>query len=279
VGTSGAYTGSGGAWSGAQRKLDDLLAGDDATAADVLAPAAGALDWDDGTSAGGDDGEEGAASAPLPLAGTGVAPIRIRTRGRGGGGGAPAAGGGARAGGRTGRARGVRRSRQRAARLGAGVAAAGYALRARDVAGLRQLGLDLTELAGLSPAQQAQRIIDVVVGTAASIADVEIARATSNMIIALLEAETEPTPTEVVRIFAVEYVFQICLTELGAEMRDGVRDGAASVVTEDEMRELIEARVASLQIEGDAVEADALEAAIDSVLEFTRRVIYERPGE
>lgn len=283
MGTSGAYGGSGGAWNGAQRELDDLLSGGGTTPADVLAPAAGALDWDDGTSGGEDDGQGGGQSPPIPLAGTDVAPITIRAR-AGRGGGAAVAGGGARRGGgaRTGLGvggRGGRRSRQRAARLGAGVAAAGYAVRAGDAATLRRLGLDLAELAGLSPSQQAQRIIDVVVGTATSIADAEIARATSSMIIALLEADAEPTPVEVVRIFAAEYVYEICLTELGSHMRDGTRDGAASVVPEDDMRELIEARVASLQIEGDSIEADALESTIDDVLEFTRRVIHERPGE
>lgn len=279
MGTSGAYGGSGGAWNDARRELTDLLSGGNAAPADVLAPAAGALDWDDGTSS--TEHGESATDSPLPLAGTGVAPIRIRTRG-GSGGGGPAGGGGVRQGGASG-VRGGRtgggRSRQRAARIGAGAAAAGFALRAGDGAALQRFGLTLAELTGLSPTQQAQRIIDVIVGTATSIPDAEIARATSNMIIALLEADDEPAPVEVVRVFAVEYVFQICLTELGAAMRDGSRDGAASVVAEDDMRELIEACVASIQIEGDSIETDALESAVDDVLEVTRRVIFERPGE
>jgi hypothetical protein len=68
------------------------------------------------------------------------------------------------------------------------------------------------------------------------------------------------------------------MTELGAKMRDGTRDGAAAVVTEDEIHDLIEARVASLQIEGNSVNAQDLEAALDDVLEFTRRIIHERPN-
>jgi hypothetical protein len=272
MGTSGAYTGSGGAWNGARRELDDLLSGGGATANDVLAPAAGAIDWDDDSS-----GETEAQSPEIPLRGSGVAPIRIRTRsGAGGGGG----GAGLRrgAGVRTGGGRGTGRSRQRAARVGAGAAAAGYALRAGDAAALRRLGLDLAELATLSPRQQAQRIIDVIAGAAASIADGEIARATSSMIIRLLEAETPPAPVEIVSVFATEYVFEIVVTELGSEMRDGSRDGAATQVTEADLHDVIEARVASLEIEGDSVDAEALEAAIDDVLQFTRRVMFERPG-
>jgi hypothetical protein len=68
------------------------------------------------------------------------------------------------------------------------------------------------------------------------------------------------------------------LTELGGELRDGSRDGAATVAPEDDLHDTIEARVASLRIEGDAVDAEALEAAISEVLEFTRRVLFERPA-
>jgi hypothetical protein len=56
------------------------------------------------------------------------------------------------------------------------------------------------------------------------------------------------------------------------------RDGAATVAPEDDLHDTIEARVASLRIEGDAVDTEALEAAISEVLEFTRRVLFERPA-
>src|SRR6266511_3312787 len=82
MGTSGAYTGSGGAWNGARRELDDLLSGGGATADDVLAPAAGAIEWDDDSG-----GESDTQSSEIPLRGSGVTPIRIRTRGGAGGGG------------------------------------------------------------------------------------------------------------------------------------------------------------------------------------------------
>ncbi|MBA2295954.1 MAG: hypothetical protein H0W16_12580 [Actinobacteria bacterium] len=285
MGTSGAYSGSGGAWNGARRELNDLLTGGGASPDDVLAPAAGAIDWDAepvdraaGDAAGGDDRP---GSGEIPLIGTSVAPIRIRTRGgRGGGGVGVGAGGGRRqgTGGGSRRSR-TSRSRQGAARIGASVAAAGYALRAGDATGLRRLGLDLSELVTLSPSQQAQRILDVLAGAAATIADVEVTKATSTMIIRLLEADTLPTAAETVAVFAAEYVYEIVLTELGSEMRDGSRDGGGTVVAEDDLHDVISARVAGLQIEGDSVEADALEAAIVEVLEFTRRVMLERPGE
>lgn len=286
MGTSGAYSGSGGAWNGARRELGDLLTGGGASADDVLAPAAGAIDWDAdaveapaGDAVGGDDRP---GSGEIPVIGTSVAPIRIRSRGgRGGGGVGGGAGGGGQRQGTGGGSRrgGTSRSRQRAARVGASVAAAGYALRAGDVAGLRRLGLDLAELVKLSPRQQAQRILDVLAGAAATIADVEVTKATSTMIIRLLEADTPPTAAETVAMFATEYVYEIVLTELGSEMRDGSRDGGGTLVAEDDLHGVISARVASLQIEGDSVEADALEAAIADVLEFTRRVMLERPGE
>jgi hypothetical protein len=283
MGTSDGYSGSGGAWNGAQRELDDLLSGGNATIDDVCGDAAGALQWDaagepDGADVDGDGAGPVAGEGPIPLVGAAASPIRIGTRPGGGGGGA--AGGGVRrgSGARPGGG-GTVRSRQRAARAGARVAAAGYALRAGDAAALRELGLDLVALAGLSPAQQAQRIVDVIVGTATTIQDAEIARASANTIIALLEAEAQPAPAEIIRIFAIEYVYEAFITEFGSTMRDGGRDGAASVVTEDEIRELIKACVASLQIEGTSVDANDLEVALNDVLEFTRRIIHERPNE
>lgn len=286
MGTSGAYGGSGGAWNGVRRELADLLTGGGVSADDVLAPAAGAIDWDDdageapGVDAAGADDRPG--SGEIPLVGTHVAPIRVRSRGgRGGGAGAGGDGGGPRRHGTGGGSRGggTTRSRQRAARVGASVAAAGYALRAGDAAGLRRLGLDLAELITLSPRQQARRILDVLTGAATTIADGEVTKATSTMIIQLLDADTPPTAAETVAVFATEYVYEIVLTELGSEMRDGSRDGGGTLVAEDDLHDVIAARVASLRIEGDSVEADALEGAISDVLEFTRRVMFERPGE
>jgi hypothetical protein len=287
MGTSQGYAGSGGAWNGAQRDLDDLISGGTTTTDDVCGDAAGALGWDaGGEGADGDDNSDAAPTAgagPIPLIGASVAPIRVGGRGRGGGGGGGGgAGGGARTGGRGRRTGagggGATRSRQRAARAGARVAAAGYALRAGDAAALRALGLDLAALAGLSPSQQARRIVDVIVGTAATIQDAEIARASATMVIRLLERDVEPPPAEVLRIFATEYVYEVFMTELGSEMRDGTRDGADGVVTEDDIHDLIEARVASLQIDGASVDAVDLEDALDDVLEFTRRIIHERPN-
>jgi hypothetical protein len=288
MGTSDGYKGSGGAWNGAQSGLDDLLSGGNATLADICGDAAGALRWDAGDSwaAGeGGDGERApsAGEGPIPLRGAHTTPIRLGGRGARGDGGGGAVGAGARrAGGRRGGlggGAGATRSRRRAANAGARVAAAGYALRAGDAAALRELGLELASLAGLSPAQQAQRIVTVVIGTASTFQDAEIARASATMIIRLLESAVEPSPTETLRIFASEYVYEAFLTELGAEMRDGSRDGGAGVVTENDIHDLIEACVASLQIEGTSVNASDLETALNDVLEFTRRIIHERPNE
>lgn len=277
MGTSGSYPGSGGAWNGARGEFGDLLSGGDATVADVLAPAAGAISWEQSAEGAAEAGEAVGVGA-IPLRGTAATPIRIRSpRGRGGGVGG-AGGGAPRGGGGGSRSGGSGRSRQRAARIGAGVAAAGYALRTGNAAALRRLGLDLAALAGLPPSQQAQRIIETLAGPASTIEDGEIAAAASTMIIKLLEADTPPPAAEAVAIFATEYVYEIMLTELGSQMRDGSRDGAATLVTEDELHSVIEARVGSLAMEGDSIEADALESAIDRVLEFTRRVLFERPA-
>ncbi len=280
MGTSGAYGGSGGGWNPARRELHDLLTGGEGSLDDVAAPAAGALGWDEADGEVLADGDDAAQpGVPIPLVGTSVRPIRIRSRG--GGGGVPGAGDGRGAGARRGRAHGggTSRSRRSAARIGGNVAAAGYALRAGDAAALRRLGLDLAVLATLSPRRQAQRILQVLAGPAATIADGEMSRAAASMIIALLEADTAPTPAETVALFATEYVFEVMLTELGSEMRDGTRDGAATITPEQQLHDLIEARVASLRLDGDSVEAAALEAAIFDILEFTRRVMVERPNQ
>ena len=47
---------------------------------------------------------------------------------------------------------------------------------------------------------------------------------------------------------STEYVFEVSLTEIGDEFRDGTRDGYATVDEEDKLHDLIETRVAQVDL-------------------------------
>lgn len=140
---------------------------------------------------------------------------RGRSRGGGAGDGAGRSSSGGRAG--TGSRRGVVRG---AARGGAALGGA-YALRAGDAAGLRDLGLDLDELAALPPRTQCARILDAVLGDAGHPDDFALRRATAEHLKNILLAATPPPPEDTIRGFLAEWIFQLGLVELRAQAAAG----------------------------------------------------------
>ena len=279
MGTSGAYNGSGGrAWGKARTQAGEYA--DNTTsenAAQLLSDIANAFDWD--ADGGLDFGELDLGKPDLGKPDLGkpdlgeLKPLLARPRlraPRGGGDGPGGAGGGARA------SKGVRlagggggrsRSRARAAAVGGSVAAAGLALRDRDEATLVRFGLTLAELDGLDAHEQAHRILDAVAGSVGGIQEDELQHASAVAILALLAEGT--TPEDAVRVFITDYVFEISITEVGAELRNGTRDGYTTVDQEDQLRDLIETCVNQLDFP-DRLDADNIQEVIYNSLDDAR---------
>lgn len=268
MGTSGAYGGSGGrGWGKARRDADDFA--DDPTNANaeqLLNDIAEALDWDGDSPHPGDQAPPGEQLPDQPQR-PDFGPLRPLTRGGGGDGPGGGSGGGGSGGAPAGGGGGGR-SRARAANVGGSVAAAGLALRNRDEATLRAFGLNLAELDALDSHEQAKRILDAVGASVGDLQEEELTQASAAALLGLLEDEGA-TGVDAVRVFVVEYVFEVSLTEIGNELRDGTRDGWASVDTEDKLHDLIEARVAQVALPDD-VSSDNIRSVVDRALDDAR---------
>jgi hypothetical protein len=154
------------------------------------------------------------------------------------------------------------------------VAAAGLALRDRDETTLRQFGLTLAELDGLDAPEQARRILDAVAGSVGAIQEDELQHASAVAILALLEQEA--TAEDAVREFISDYVFEVSITEIGDELRDGTRDGYTTIEQEDRLRDLIETSVNQLELP-DHLAAENIQQVIYKALDDART--YLRASE
>lgn len=115
------------------------------------------------------------------------------------------------------------RSRARAASVGGSMAAAGLAFRDRDQPTLERFGLSLAELDALDPHEQARRILEAVSGSVGGIQEDELQYASAVALVTLLADGA--TADDHVRAFITDYVFEVSITEVGNELRDGTRDG------------------------------------------------------
>lgn len=273
MGSSGAYGGSGGrAWGKARQQAGDYAdAPSDANAEQLLSNIADALDWDSDSPPDAGDGDPNDQFRPA------FGPLRIKvTPGSGGGlggaGGGGGTGGGSAGAGSAGGGGGRSRSRARAATVGGSVAAAGLALRNRDGPALGQWGLSLQELDGLDLHEQAKRILDAVGASVGDLQEDELTQASAAALLALLD-DKDATGADAVRVFVVEYVFEVSLTEIGDELRNGTRDGWATVQQEDKLHDLIEARVSQIELSATIGSADIQQAvytALDDARTFLR---------
>ncbi|MGO9899777.1 MAG: hypothetical protein ACLP0J_08810 [Solirubrobacteraceae bacterium] len=266
MGTSGAYGGSSGAgWQRVRRDVDDFVTNPTPDKAEQVATdIANALKW----SADSNGDAAPASQAGLPLPGLRVnRPRGGRGGGGGGGGGGAAAGGGVPSRGGSGRSRAV------VSRAGGQAVAAGYALRTGDGATLAVLGLDLAELQGLDAFSATERILDELVPATGSIEDGEMRKAAANALLELLDSSATPDGPAAIRLFIVEYIYEIAITEMGAQLRDGSRDGAGTVSEEEMVRDFIRARVDQIELPDNTVTPAQFEAAISTGLEDTRYLL------
>jgi hypothetical protein len=271
MGTSDAYGGSGGrAWGKVRQQASDYADNPtDGNANDLLDALADALDWD-----GDSENVPNPTEPPRP-----VQPLYIGGVGLGGGGGG-AGGGGGGGGGRTGGAGGGGsgggggRSRARAARVGGSVVAAGLAYRNRDESTLRRLNLSLAELDGLDSYGQAKQILAAVGASLGDVQEEELTQASASALLAMLQDDS-PTGDDAVRVFVTEYVFEVALTEIGNEFRDGTRDGWATVDEEDKLRNLIEVRVGQVELPA-TLGPDDIQGAVYTALDDARTFLKAR---
>jgi hypothetical protein len=222
MGMSGAYGGSGRQeWSDARDLIEDLPSsrggdgdgGADQPVEDLLSAVAEALVGEDPELAD----PETTPAAPslaelLPRPGTAT----------GGGGGS---GGGGVVRGLTGssgrRGSGSRRTVARGAARGGAVLGAGYALRRGDAAALSDLGLDLDELRALSPVRQCARILDAVLGEGSHPDEHALRKAATAALKEILVNAEPPGEADALRIFIANYLFQLALVELQAQLDSG----------------------------------------------------------
>ena len=295
MGTSGSYGGSAGRdWSELRQDLADWLdtlpGGPDETADD------GSDETDDhGQDEAGDDGRDETGDGgrdetgddgpddenppgnppqdprdPDPEVLRVLRPLRRAVlaggAGSGGLGGGGTGGGGTGGGGRS--PSGTGRSAARVGRVGGRLAAGVTGIRSGNAPGLLAIGLDLAELQALDPYRQAQRLLQAATeqGAATTLEEEELHAAASRTAIWALTEGQAPDVDEVIRRFIVEYVYEVFLTEGGAVLRGGERDGVAASAAEDRVRDTIVALVRSTPIDRGRLDATGLTNATERVL-------------
>lgn len=256
MGTSDPYLGSGGAWNGIGRDVQDLPANPAQQAAESIVeqslvqlgaeteqapPGPGLIDLIDPR------------RAALP---------GMRISGGAGGRGDGAAGHAGAAPGS--RSAGGGRSRARVATSGGRALAAASALRRGDEAALRRLSLNLAQLTGLDVLDQVARILDVTAPASGLQADAELRHALTEALLALLQGDGSPRAA--MEAFIAAYVFEVLITETGARERNGERAGALTRGDEQRLHGAIEAYVGQLDLSDDLVSEDDFRGAIDTVL-------------
>lgn len=263
MGTSAGYGGSGGAWNGSG--INGFVDDPSEDAAEELAGhALDALVSED------DPGEDAALTPqvhpPVDRPGAVAVPgLRVRgPRGAGGGGGGGSGGGGRAGGGGGGRGR----SRSQAAAAGGRAIAAGLALARGDEAALRELGLAVTELEGLTVFDQIRRILDVTVPATGAPQEAEIRGAAAEALIAVLK-NGETDPNKVVRTFVVEHAFEALVTEHGEKIRAADDPKRAETL----LRDAVQAYTEQVNLPATRLGADDLRDAISEVLTKAQQLV------
>ncbi|MFK4222224.1 hypothetical protein [Streptomyces sp. NPDC019890] len=255
MGTSGAYSGSGGNDGKAVRDhISDYLDG---------------LSGSDGS---GSDGQR----PPLDPAALGRVINLIRPRvasggdggGPGGGGGASGGGGGSRSGG------GPQRTAAGSARTAGRAAAAAHAYSTGDAATLQRLGLDYNELRGLGDdIEVVRRIVDMACSTPDStIEDHEQRFVAAEVAEWVMEQERDGyrlTPEEMVRQTIAVIIAETLLVESG----DQINHHDLAHVAESDIRDAAEAIAAQANLSVDGATEDEVSRAVEAGLETIRGIL------
>lgn len=201
---------------------------------------------------------------------------RLRLRGSHG----PAGTGGAVRGGSTPTGRSGSRSRRQvvkgAARGGAALGAA-YAIRRGEAGPLDELDLSLENLRGLSPLRQCAAIVDAVLGEGGHPDEQALRKASLESLKQILQSESPPGEIEAVRGFVVNFVFELTLVELQADLDAGAVDAAESARREKGIRRYLERRVNQVRLpESGQVKSSDLRAIAARIAGEAIRVMRAR---
>jgi hypothetical protein len=289
MGTSGAYSGSGGKAgrdisSGAGDWLDSLPASGGDGPTDGTGPIGG-----DGATGGdgqpGDGANIGDAKPPVELppklvAGA-LSMLRPRTGSGSGGGGVGMGGGGGRVRGGSGGSGsggggggGGRRSTARVSSSTGRAAAAAYAYATGDREGLQALGLDYDNLLALNdPLAVACRIVDVACDLPNStIEDGEerwVAADVAEWVLQQAEAGAPPTPEEITRHAIGTIIAEVISTEMGEVLRQRAQN---SYDIELELRESAQILADKADLSVTGASAAELASAIEGGIEALRAI-------
>jgi hypothetical protein len=194
----------------------------------------------------------------------------------GGGGDGPGGGGGQGSGGGTGSrsAGGPQRSAAGSARSAGRAAAAAYAYRTGDAATLQRLGLDYGELRGLGDELEVlRRIVNMACSTPDStIEDHEQRRVAADVAEWVLMQEQEgylPAPDEIVRQTIAAIITETLLVESG----DLVNSHIQADVAESDIRDAAEAIAAQATLSVDGATENEISRAVEAGLETIRSIV------
>ena len=259
MGTSGAYTGSGGKDGKAVRDaIGDHL--------DGLAQA----------DASQDDDSDRPPLDPAVLRRV-IHLIRPRSAGGGGGDGPGGGGGGGGSTSGTGGSRsggGPRRSAAASARSAGRAAAAAYAYRTGDAATLERLGLDYNELHGLGDEFEVlRRIVDMACSSPDSTIDDHeqrlVAAEVGEWVLEQDRDGSPATPEEIVRQTIAAIIAETLLVESG----DLVNNHDQADVAESDIRDAAEAIAAQATLSVDGATEDEISRAVEAGLETIRSIV------
>lgn len=247
MGTSGSYGGSKKkSWTKARQAVNSALGGgggdgqprppdegppklDLSDLKDILHDIADGLHSDDAALRPGSPLLAGLAAGALGASLAGLPAVGRRTPGAGGGGGGAA-----------------RRSvAAGAARTGTALGA-GFALRGGDSAALADIGLDLAQMANLSPREQTQQIVDRVFGASADENEQAGREASAVILLGFLESDDEqPDYSQIIRDGVAEFVFQRAMVEVCVQLTANVINHAEAEELQREMRDYIQVLINS----------------------------------
>lgn len=199
----------------------------------------------------------------------------LRPRSPGGGGDGPGgggAGGGGVGGGRTGG--GPRRSAATSARTAGRAAAAAYAYRTGDAATLERLGLDYNDLRTLGDEFEVlRRIVDMACAAPDStIEDHEQRRVAAEVAEWVLDQENNgipPSPEQIVRQTIATIIAGTLLVESG----DLVNNSGHAAVTENDIRDAAEVIADQATLSIDGATEDEISRAVEAGLETLRHIV------
>jgi hypothetical protein len=202
--------------------------------------------------------------------------IRPRSSGIAGGDGSGGGGGNGRAssGASSRSAGGPQRSAAASARTAGRAAAAAYAYRTGDVATLERLGLDYHELHGLGDEFEVlRRIVDMACAAPDStIEDHEqrlVAAEVGEWVLEQARDGSPPTPEEIVRQTIATIIAETLLVESG----DLVNGHEQADVAESDIRDAAEAMAAQASLSADGATEDEISHAVEAGIETIRGIV------